>query len=62
MSHLGEFLVSNPGFTRIGAGLLLVIGSYLIGRRLIEIEKQDKEYERKRKYRINPEENERRYL
>ena len=53
MSHLGEFLIANPNFTRILSGFLLVLGSYLIYRRLGEIEKQDKEYERRiqRRYR-----------
>ena len=62
MSHLGEFLIANPNFTRILSGILLVIGSYIIFRRLQEIEKQDKEYERRiRRYRIDKEETERRY-
>lgn len=57
MSHLGEFLISNPGFTRIASGILLILGSYLIYRRLGEIEKQDKEYERiQRRYRKYEEE------
>ena len=64
MTLLGEFLIANPVFTQIGSGFLLVVGSYLIYRRLIELERSDKEYERriKREYRIDKEETERRYL
>lgn len=58
MSHLGEFLIANPNLARIGCGILLVIGSYLIFRRLREIEIEDRKNERKlaRKYRIKSEE------
>ena len=59
MSHLGEFLIANPRLTQIMSGILLILGSYLIFRRLQEIEKQDKEYERRiRRYRIESEKTE----